>query len=66
MIDQKYVEFAVEKTMELLSIDSPSGYTDAAAEACLAAFKALGCEAWRTSKGGVVADRGGEDEDDGL
>lgn len=66
MIDQKYVEFAVEKTMELLSIDSPSGYTDAAAEACLAAFKALGCEAWRTGKGGVVADLGGADEDDGL
>ena len=66
MIDQKYVEFAVEKTMELLSIDSPSGYTDAAAEACLAAFRALGCEAWRTGKGGVVADLGGADEDDGL
>ena len=66
MIDQKYVAFAVEKTMELLSIDSPSGYTDAAAEACLAAFRALGCEAWRTGKGGVVADLGGADEDDGL
>ena len=66
MIDQKYVEFAVEKTMELLSIDSPSGYTDAAAEACLAAFRALGCEAWRTGKGGVVADLGGADEDDAL
>ena len=66
MIDQKYVEFAVKKTMELLSIDSPSGYTDAAAEACLAAFRALGCEAWRTGKGGVVADLGGADEDDGL
>ena len=40
MIDQKYVEFAVEKTLALLAIDSPSGYTDAAAEACLVAFKA--------------------------
>ena len=66
MIDQKYVDFAVEETMALLAIDSPSGYTDAAAEACLAAFKALGCEAWRTGKGGVVADLGGADEADGL
>ena len=66
MIDQKYVDFAVEKTLELLAIDSPSGYTDEAAEACLAAFKALGFEAWRTGKGGVVADLGGADEDDAL
>ena len=66
MIDQKYVEFAVEKALALLAIDSPSGYTDEAAEACLAAFKALSFEAWRTGKGGVVADLGGANEDDGL
>ena len=66
MIDEKYVEYAMEKTMELLAIDSPSGYTDQAAEACLNAFRALGCEAWRTGKGGVVADLGGTDRDDAL
>ena len=66
MIDQKYVDYAVEQTMKLLAIDSPSGYTDAAAEACLKEFKALGCEVWRTCKGGVVADLGGADEDDAL
>ena len=31
MIDQKYVGFAVDKTMELLAIDSPTGYTEQAA-----------------------------------
>ena len=66
MIDQKYVDFAVEKTLELLAIDSPSGYTENAAKACLHEFQALGFEAWLTGKGGVVADLGGADEDDAL
>ena len=35
MIDQKYVDFAVEETMKLLAIDSPTGYTEQAARACL-------------------------------
>ena len=29
-MDLNYTEFAVQKTMELLAIDSPSGYTRAA------------------------------------
>ena len=66
MIDEKYVDFAVEKTLELLGIDSPSGYTQQAAEACLNEFRALGFRAWLTGKGGVVADLGGEEEADGL
>ena len=66
MIDQKYVEYAVEETMKLLAVDSPSGYTEAAAQACLDEFRALGCEARLTGKGGVVADLGGQDEDDAL
>ena len=66
MIDQKYVEYAVEETMKLLAVDSPSGYTEAAARACLDEFRALGCEARLTGKGGVVADLGGEDGADAL
>ena len=66
MIDQKYVDFAVEETMALLAIDSPSGYTEQAARACLHEFQALDFEAWLTGKGGVVADLGGADEDDAL
>ena len=66
MIDQKYVDFAVEETMALLAIDSPSGYTEQAARACLHEFQALGIEAWLTGKGGVVADLGGENEQDAL
>ena len=66
MIDEKYVEFAVEQTLSLLRIDSPSGYTQQAAEACLAAFRELGFAARLTGKGGVVADLGGENEQDAL
>ena len=66
MIDQKYVDYAVEQTMKLLAIDSPTGYTEQAAEACLNEFRALGCKAWLTGKGGVVAELGGENEQDAL
>ena len=66
MIDQKYVDYAVEQTMKLLAIDSPTGYTEQAADACLNEFKALGCKAWLTGKGGVVAELGGENEQDAL
>lgn len=66
MIDEKYVDYAVEQTMKLLAIDSPTGYTDQAAEACLNEFRAMGYRAWLTGKGGVVADLGGQDENDAL
>lgn len=66
MIDEKYVDFAVERTMKLLAIDSPTGYTAQAAEACLNEFRALGFDAWLTAKGGIVADLGGENEQDAL
>jgi len=60
-MDKKYVEFAVEKTMELLAIDSPSGYTKNAEDYVAAQFEAIGCTVTRPVKGGVVADLGGKD-----
>ena len=58
---KKYADFAVSQTLELLSIDSPSGYTAAAAEWVCGAFRVLGFEAHLTKKGGVIADLGGVD-----
>ena len=46
-----YADYAVEKTVELLAVDSPSGYTDAAAEWTRDAFAALGFAAEITTKG---------------
>lgn len=66
MIDMTYADFAWEQTEKLLSIDSPSGYTAAAAAWVRDAFLALGYSAKLTNKGGVLADLGGTDETDGL
>ncbi len=61
-----YTDYAVEKTVELLAIDSPSGYTDAAAEWVRDAFASLGFDAKITVKGGVLVDLGGTDTEDAL
>jgi len=66
MLDRKYAEYATEKTVELLAVDSPTGYTDAAAEWVKEAFASLGFEASITKKGGVLVDLGGKDAEDGL
>lgn len=66
MMDRKYTEYAVEKTLELLAIDSPTGFTHKAASWVLSEFSALGFKASLTTKGGVLVDLGGEDENDAL
>ena len=66
MIDRKYAEFAWERAAELLSIDSPSGFTAQAAQWVKGAFEILGCQAEITTKGGVLIDLGGEDSEDAL
>lgn len=65
-MDLNYTEYAVQKTMELLAIDSPSGYTRAAEDYVAAQFAALGCPVQRTVKGGILADLGGTDADNAL
>ena len=65
-MDLNYTEFAVQKTMELLAIDSPSGYTRAAEDYVAAQFAALGCPVQRTVKGGILTDLGGTDADNAL
>ena len=57
----KYTEYAVEKTCELLAIDSPSGFTDGAIRYVKEEFEALGFSATLTEKGGVIVDLGGEE-----
>ena len=61
----KYTEFAVEKTCELLAIDSPSGFTAGAIRYVKDEFEALGFSATVTEKGGVLIDLGGVDSADG-
>lgn len=66
MIESMYAEYAWEKTQTLLSIDSPSGYTDKAAQWVKEAFEKLHFGASITAKGGVLVDLGGKDSKDGL
>lgn len=59
---KKYTDFAVKKAVELLSIDSPTGYTSKAAEWTKDEFSSLGFDARITNKGGVLVDFGGSGE----
>ncbi len=65
-MEKSYANYAVEKAVALLAIDSPSGFTEKAAAWVQEAFQALGFSATRTVKGGVLVDLGGEDADDAL
>ncbi|MBQ4090611.1 MAG: M42 family metallopeptidase [Clostridia bacterium] len=66
MMDRKYAEYAVNEAVKLLAIDSPSGYTDTAAKWVAEEFNSIGCKATITTKGGVIIDMGGKDENDAL
>ena len=66
MIDRKYAEYAVEKTVELLAIDSPTGFTHMVDDYVEKEFQALGFATKRCNKGGIIIDLGGEDVNDGL
>ena len=66
MIEKIYADYAWEQTVKLLAIDSPSGFTSRAAEWVRDAFSQLGCEAKITTKGGVLIDLGGKNEQDAL
>ena len=65
-MNMHYADFAWEKTAQLLAIDSPTGYTAAAAAWVKSQFEELGFSAVLTTKGGVLADLGGKDDTDGL
>lgn len=63
---KKYADYALKKTQELLSIDSPTGYTFLATDFVKKEFKKLGFKVKDTNKGGVLIDFGGKDNNDGL
>ena len=65
-MNYEYAKHATDKAVELLAIDSPTGFTDKAAAWVKSAFESLGFEAKFTEKGSVIIDLGGEDTDDAL
>ena len=66
MITKAYADFAWQQAEQLLSIDSPAGFTDYAALWLKSSFEMLGFSTAITTKGGVLVDLGGEDADNGL
>lgn len=65
-MQREYAVYAADQAIELLQVDSPTGYTEKAAKWVQNAFSALGYEANLTVKGGVLIDLGGENTDDAL
>ena len=65
-MQEKYAQLALENTVRLLGIDSPSGYTENAAKYVQEQFAQMGYDAKITRKGGVLIDLGGEDAQDAL
>lgn len=63
---REYAQYATDMTCKLLGIDSPTGYTSAAASWVSDAFTELGFDADITTKGGVIVDLGGKNADDAL
>lgn len=61
-MERTYAEYAARQAMELLAIDSPTGFTARAADWVQRAFEELGYTARRTVKGGVLVDLGGRGE----
>ena len=63
---KEYTDYAIEKTKEVLAIDSPTGFTANAADYVVKEYEKLGYRAWKTVKGAVMAQIGGEDENNGI
>lgn len=55
----KYLDYILEQTEKLLSIDSPSGFTEAVSDYLLEEYRRLGYNPQKTVKGGVLVDLGG-------
>lgn len=66
MLKRKYAEYATQKAVELLNIDSPTGFTQKATDWVKSQFESLGYKATYTVKGGVMIELGGENENDAI
>lgn len=65
-LDKEYARFAAEAALDLIAVDSPSGFTKAAALHVEKAFSALGFKTELTNKGAILIDLGGEQSAQGA
>ncbi|SCY15557.1 Putative aminopeptidase FrvX [Pseudobutyrivibrio sp. AR14] len=66
MKTKEYVEYMVKQAVDVLDIDSPTGFTKNAADHIIAEYKKLGFEPKLTTKGGVIVDLGGKNSEDAI
>ena len=66
MKTKEYVEYMVKQAVDVLDIDSPTGFTKNAAEHIIKEYKKLGFKPKLTTKGGVIVDLGGKDSEDAI
>lgn len=57
---EKYMDYMMEQLQNLLSIDSPSGFTEKVTDYLVEEYTRLGYHPQKTKKGGVLTDLGGE------
>lgn len=62
----EYMSYVMDRTMRLLAIPSPSGFTERATEFVMEELRAMGYEPWRTRKGAVLVKLGGRDDGDAV
>lgn len=63
---KEYVDYMVKQSMDVLAIDSPTGFTANAAKHIMEEYEKLGYNPVMTTKGGVLVDLGGKNEKDAL
>lgn len=66
MLDRKYADYAANKAIELIKIDSPTGFTKNISEKIKKEFNDLGFKTSITNKGAVLVDLGGKKSKDGA
>lgn len=57
---EKYLDYVLEQLQKLLSIDSPSGFTEKVTDYLTEEYTRLGYAPHKTKKGGVIVEIGGE------
>lgn len=61
-----YIDYILEETKHILSIDSPTGFTGRAADYVMEKYEELGYCPVKTEKGGILVDLGGRDLENGI
>ena len=62
MLDRKYADLAANKAIELLNIDSPSGFTEKIADKVIEEFSKLGYVCEKSNKGNILVSIANPDE----